>query len=88
MQLKFEIHDTFNDFLRRCQSRLVKGAEEYGNKSFSLDSIAVISEIEEELMDVCNWSFILFMRLQQMKVALTGVDESQMEDWPGETDLS
>jgi hypothetical protein len=80
----------FAEFLNSCKDRLEEGAKSYGNASFSLNPQMLIGEIEEEIMDVCNWSFILFMRLQKMREAIfnSGLGEEGMEDWPGETDIS
>ena len=46
-------------FFDDCLRRLEKGAQEYGDKSFYKPSNELLKEIEEELLDVANWSSIL-----------------------------
>lgn len=62
-----DYHNDFIDFAAELQSRLRKGADEYENKSFSAHPITLLREIEEELLDVANWSFILFKRIRKIK---------------------
>ena len=46
-------------FFDNCLERLEKGAQEYGDKSFYKPSNELAKEIDEELLDVANWSSIL-----------------------------
>ncbi len=46
-------------FFDNCQRRLEQGAEEYGDKSFYDTSQSLVNDIDEELMDIANWSSIL-----------------------------
>jgi len=48
-----------NTFFDDCLARLEKGAQEYGDESFYRSSDELAREIEEELLDVANWSSIL-----------------------------
>ena len=48
-----------NTFFDDCLARLEKGAQEYGDESFYKPSGELVREIEEELLDVANWSSIL-----------------------------
>ena len=50
---------TKENFLSKCTKRLEVGAVEYGDKSFYKDSRELINDIDEELMDIANWSAIL-----------------------------
>ena len=56
-------------FVARAYKRLKQGALEYGDKSFSKDPLLLLDEIEEELLDVVNWTFILLQRIQKVKKA-------------------
>lgn len=68
-----EYQNDFIDFVADLQDRLGKGASEYDNKSFSKDPLTLVQEIQEELLDVANWSFILFKRLRIIEKALRDV---------------
>ena len=46
-------------FIKKCCARLEQGAAEYGDKSFYAKTASLINDIDEELMDVANWSAIL-----------------------------
>jgi hypothetical protein len=46
-------------FLDKCINRLEQGALEYGDKSFYNSTQSLVNDIDEELMDVANWSSIL-----------------------------
>jgi hypothetical protein len=59
--------DGFPSFIDRVRSRLAAGREAYGDESFLRPIAELLNEIEEELLDVCGWSFVLWERLQAMK---------------------
>lgn len=59
-----------NRFIERLDSRMKKGADEYQNKSFSKDISWLLVEVEEELLDICGWGYIAWLRLQKMQGAL------------------
>tara|TARA_R110000824_G_scaffold252068_6_gene440737 strand:- start:2205 stop:2561 length:357 start_codon:yes stop_codon:yes gene_type:complete len=48
-----------SDFLEQCVKRLEQGAVEYGDESFYSPTEKLVADIEEELLDVANWSSIL-----------------------------
>ena len=58
-------------FRRKVLSRLQVGSREYGNGSFSRDPLSLLTEVKEELLDVCGWSYILFQRLERIERALS-----------------
>jgi len=62
-------HVGFVDFMLAIEKRLDAGAREYGDKSFSRDPAALLSEIEEELMDVAGWSYVLHRRVVTLRDA-------------------
>jgi|GEM_PF-5068185 len=62
--------DSFTSAVGR---RLRDGARVYGDRSWSREPAALIREVQEELEDVCGWSFVLWNRLEQVKRALEGV---------------
>jgi hypothetical protein len=50
--------DHFSTFAHAVAERLEQGASVYGNASFHRDPAELTGEIEQELLDVCAWSFI------------------------------
>ena len=54
-------------FDKVMQQRLQNGFEEYGDNSFDRDPRVTLGEIEQELLDVVGWGFILWTRLQVLK---------------------
>jgi len=66
--MKYKKH--FNKFVKLLDERLKKGFEEYGDASFDRENIDLIGEIEEELLDVCGWSVIMFAKLEELRKKL------------------
>jgi hypothetical protein len=55
-------------FVKVVRARLNRGRLEYADHdSFSRDPEELLGEIEEELVDVCGWGFILWVRLQRLR---------------------
>ena len=54
---------SFDAFIVLVAARLEQGRKTYGDRSFSRSPAELTEEIEEELLDVCAWSFILWSRL-------------------------
>jgi hypothetical protein len=48
-------------------SRLENGKRAYGDSSFERPLESLITEIQQELMDVSGWAFIQWHRLESMK---------------------
>ena len=59
--------DVFPEFTERLRSRMEKGFAEYGDKSFDRPVNELLGEIEEEILDICGWSLILYSRIQRLK---------------------
>jgi hypothetical protein len=84
--MKIELPRDFHEYVIQCRERLMDGAEEYGQVSFSKDPVTLVREVQEELMDVTNWAFILWTRLTAIKEAIANSGEiheagfSQHED--------
>ncbi len=57
-------------FAQKVRTRLQAGRQAYGDKSFDRPPGELITEIEEELLDVCAWSFILFERIERLRSRL------------------
>jgi hypothetical protein len=63
------------EFVRRAEARLEKGKKEYRNKSFFMDPTELAINTEEELLDVVNWTFILWYRLRAIGRIISAHDE-------------
>jgi len=57
-------------FRHACMARLEQGREEYGDRSFSAAPDVLLGEIQQELEDVANWSFIMWVRVQALRDAV------------------
>ena len=53
-----------------AKSRLSAGQLEYGDRSFTEHPVKLMNEIQEELLDVANWAFILHTRIADLQDAL------------------
>ena len=54
----------------KLQSRLEIGAQEYGDKSFSRPETNLIEMIQEEVLDIAGWSYILWAKLERLKAKI------------------
>jgi hypothetical protein len=62
----------FESFAGAVGRRLEQGRTAYGDRSFSKEPTELLREIEEELLDVCAWSFILWHRIRRMREIVEG----------------
>lgn len=62
--------DKYPEFSRAVAARLQAGREAYGDKSFSGQPAVLCGEIEQELLDVAGWAFILWTRVRAMRDAI------------------
>ena len=62
--------DHFEAFTAAVAARLEQGAVPYGDRSFQQPPGALAGEIEQELLDVCAWSFILWCRVRELRNAI------------------
>jgi hypothetical protein len=65
----------WSEFTSNVSRRLDAGRKVYGDTSFERPLERVVTEIQEELEDVCGWSFILWTRLQNLKQRLPKQEE-------------
>jgi len=57
-------------FTEEVRKRLLGGVATYGDRSFTLEPPTLAGEIEQELLDVMGWGFILWWRLQRVAKVL------------------
>jgi hypothetical protein len=58
------------EFWLRLRERLEAGARSYGDASFRREPVELAVEIEQELLDVCGWAFVLWCRLRRLQAVL------------------
>jgi hypothetical protein len=63
-------NDRWPEFAAHVEARLLVGREVYGERSFEKPPAELAGEVEEELLDVCGWSFILWTRVRAIRAAL------------------
>ena len=64
-------------FVESAAARLQQGRVAYGDRSFFHEPDRLVREIEEELLDVAVWAFILWTRMRRLPVVTRGVDRQR-----------
>ena len=64
------------EFADEIYARLNMGRRTYGDDSFDRPLERLVIEIQQELMDVCGWSFIMWRRLEEMKARIASLEDS------------
>lgn len=62
------------EFLDGVRGRLAKGADEYGDRSFSRNEFTNVTEVLDEQLDTAGWLFVLWI---QARLHARGVRELQ-----------
>lgn len=62
--------DKWDAFISQARERMEQGRIEYGDRSFSRDPDALLAEIQQEALDLCNWGFVAWHRVERMRAAL------------------
>jgi hypothetical protein len=57
------------EFVEMVEARLERGARDYGDASFTRPPIEIVGEVEQELLDVMGWGFVLWTRVSALKGA-------------------
>lgn len=60
----------FDAFTAQVRRRLEAGRDSYGDASFELAPPQLSGEIEEELLDVLGWGFVLWCRMREIAARL------------------
>lgn len=61
-------------FVEAVNERLENGCATYGDSSFDRPLDLLITEIQQELMDVAGWGFILHQRLDKLRAKIAAVE--------------
>lgn len=56
-------------YMSNLQLRIEAGAREYGDESFAKKAASTIEEIQEEVLDIAGWGYILYTRLERLRNA-------------------
>lgn len=73
--MKSKYEDKFIPFVEKLNAKMKQGFKDYGDKSFSRPPIELVEEIEEELLDICGWSMIMWCKLEDIKVKTKELNE-------------
>lgn len=52
------------EFLESLSCRLEAGAAQYGNKSFAKNTAQLRNEMEQELLDIAGWAYVMWAKLK------------------------
>jgi hypothetical protein len=77
------IAELWPEFVSVVRSRLEVGAQAYGDASFEAPLGKLAGEIEQELLDVVGWGFILWCRMRGLKAKLEGIEARTRFAGPG-----
>jgi hypothetical protein len=62
-------------YVEGVEARLAAGERVYGGTSFERPTLELLTEIEEELLDVTGWGYVLWSRLQRMREAFNEMEQ-------------
>jgi hypothetical protein len=58
--------DNWTAFMEEVRLRMEKGRQAYGDRSFLRPPAELAREVEEELLDVAGWAFVLWTRVRNL----------------------
>lgn len=67
-------NEQFPAFVAAVSQRLDAGRQAYGDQSFSAEPAQLLSELEQEALDLAGWGFVLWVRLQAAKCAAERIE--------------
>lgn len=56
--------DYYGPFLRALQARLIKGQQTYGSASFERPDDEILTELQEEALDLAGWGYVLYAKIE------------------------
>ena len=57
----------FKEFMNLVDKKNEKGFKIYSDKSFYRKGTKLVDEIEQELLDICGWSMILWIKIRKLR---------------------
>jgi len=73
-------NDKLEDFQEQMKQRLEMGVQIYGNGIFNDDDLIV--DIEEELLDLANYSYLIYARIQNIKQMIPESIKGKLSNQP------
>ena len=72
-----------DEYIAKLRERLKQGHVEHGISSFNKETSGLIEEIQEELLDVSGWGFMLFVRLKRLEAHILKLEgyAGEFEQW-------
>ncbi len=68
-------------FLALLNDRLHRGASEYGDRSFTRPVPQTVREVEEELLDVAGWAFVMWVQTRaRLGACAKVIEEAEVDD--------
>jgi hypothetical protein len=77
------IAELWPEFVETVRGRLEVGTQAYGDASFEAPPGTLAGEIEQELLDVVGWGFVLWRRMRALKAKLGGFEARTRFAGPG-----
>ena len=62
-------------FIARLHQKLELGARQYGSASFERPLVELITEIEDELVDIAGWGWIAWSRLEALRALVARAEQ-------------
>lgn len=69
---RVEWRPAWEAYAAEVERRLRSGQREYGDTNFAADPRRLLQELQQELLDVSGWGFILWQRLERVRQCLEG----------------
>jgi len=66
--------EVFPEFIETLRARMEQGFKEYGDKSFERSGVELLEEIEQEVLDICGWSVVVYNRIRKLKELIRMVE--------------
>ena len=57
----------FDAYMAAVRARLNEGRRSYGDSSFEIPLPQLVQEIQQELLDVTGWAFVLYSRVAELE---------------------
>lgn len=70
----------FPAFAEEVRARLDRGRLHYGDRSFSSSPGELLDELSQEALDLAGWAFILFRRIEAMRLAIAEPGDAERDD--------
>src|SRR5882762_4527422 len=67
------------EFILSVLTRLEAGKRTYGDESFQMQPAELSGEVEEELLDVTGWAFVLWVGMKSIRSRIEREAEGQLQ---------